>query len=76
MENKKSSALELEVEERFKLICSKAKELCNLLGIMHCDMCIKIDSDNFWISQRYDKDVSFADDCDNGNNNGHNGNSK
>ncbi len=76
MENKKSSALELETEEKFKLIFSKAKELCNLVGTMHCDLCITINSDDFWISQRYDKDVSFANDCDNSNNNSHDGNSK
>lgn len=75
-EKKKSSAMELEVEEKFKLIFSKAKELCNLVGTMNCDMCITINSDDFLISQRYDKDVSFANDCDNSNNDGSNRNAE
>ena len=76
MENKKAPKGELEIEEKLKLIFSKAKELCNLVEAMPCYMRITIDSDNFWISQRYDKDVSFANDCDNSNNDGNNGNSK
>ena len=70
-ENKKSSDSELKIEERTRLIFEKAKELCNLLGPMPF-ACITIDSDNFCISQLYDKDSSFVDEGDNSDYDGSN----
>lgn len=68
-ENKNSSAEELEIEGKINLIFSKAKELCELVGTMYCEMSITINSDKFYITQRYDKDSSFADKSDNSDDN-------
>ena len=80
MENKKAPKGALETEEKLKLIFSKAKELCNLVGTMNCDMCITINGDYFWISQLYDQDSSFIDESDysdyDGGDRGDNGNNR
>lgn len=72
MKKEKSSELELGTEEKIELVFEKAKELCRLVGAIHFDMSITIDSENFYISQRYDKDVSFANERDNSNNDSNN----
>ncbi len=76
MENKKAPKGELEIEEKLKLIFSKAKELCNLVEAMPCYMRITIDSDNFYITQQYDKDSLFAEDSDNSNDDSSNRNAE
>ena len=62
----------LTTEKTIRLIFSKAKELCDLLGTVGLDMYITINSNDFYISQRYDKDASFVDESDNRDNSGGN----